>query len=85
MKTARIRKLTIEFLKKKRKASTSDILEYLNKRLKHGTTQHALGNILGKDHNFKQLGTDYSMNCQDKQYPTAIWGLRNNAISTEKG
>jgi hypothetical protein len=77
MKTVRIRKLLREYLQD-RPRSTSEILEYINTRTKHGTTAHVLGNILAKDANFRKVGTTSRITGIDlvqHSYSITIWGL----------
>lgn len=78
-----MRELTIEYLKSHSKASTSELLDYLNKRLKHGTTSHALGNVLGKDPRFKEIEKQQRED-REKTAKQVVWGL-TSAVSPQKG
>jgi len=52
-KTFRLKKHMIDSLSDGPK-STSDIIDYVNGKLKHGTMSHAVGNVLGKDPRFRE-------------------------------
>ena len=85
MKTFRLRKLLVEYLSDG-EYDTDEICEYINKRTKHGTTSHVLGNVLSKDPRFKKVGTK-TKTCTAKTryydtvshtYTITVWGLEDN-------
>ena len=58
--------------------STTEILDYINDKLKHGTTSHVLGNLLSHDPKYKKVGTRTRAPRSDVVYHTyyvSIWAL----------
>ena len=54
MKT-RVSDLCVKALSDGKPLTTDEIKTYVNKHDKHGTTCHALGNVLSKDSRFKKV------------------------------
>jgi len=72
----RIRQHIKEFLESGPK-STDEILNYLNKRSKYGSTTHALGNILSKDADIVKVGKTPKFHESFNKYTNiSMWGLR---------
>lgn len=54
-KTQRVRKKIISYMKEKGEVTTTEIFDYLNDNMRHGTTMGQLGNILGKSSIFIKM------------------------------
>ena len=78
MKTSRIRQHIAEYLADNPK-STYEIRDYINKRMKHGTSVHILTNILSKDSRFKKVGMINKQSTRDipviHDSEITIWAL----------
>lgn len=54
-KTQRIREKIVSYMAEEGEVTTADILEYVNKNSRHGTTMNQLGNILAKSKMFVKV------------------------------
>lgn len=58
---------------------TTQLRDYLNKRLKHGTTVSELGNILGKYGEFVKVRKETRISCAGRSsgsYKVCVWSLK---------
>jgi len=56
-------------------ASTGQILEWINDNTRHGTTPHALGNVLSKNPKFEKCGNIKVGAFVSGHYQQALWKL----------
>lgn len=76
VKNVRVQKHVTEYLRKGEK-STSEIIDYINKKLKHGTDYHSMCNVLGKSGLYVQTGTIKRENASSRsRYKIATWRLK---------
>jgi len=71
MKTKRIAKHIMDYIIKVPMADFYEILEYINRRSKHGTTKEALGSILNRLKNEKKIIKIASFSSSDNK--CSIW------------
>lgn len=82
MKTERVIRWSAEILADGDK-TTDEIKNYINKRSRHGTTSHALGNILSKHKRFQKKGKK-NVSRGWSEYKVTIWGLNKQYIGNMK-
>tara|TARA_B100000686_G_C16409957_1_gene771697 strand:- start:476 stop:718 length:243 start_codon:yes stop_codon:yes gene_type:complete len=76
MKTTRIRQKIRGFLEEHGPQSTSNILDFINSEMRHGTTSQQLGNVLSKDKHFKKVGTTMKNGILSGSYEICMWDLK---------
>ncbi len=77
MKTTRIRAKIKTYLAE-RPRSTTEILEYVNKTSRHGTTPQQLGNVLSKDKDIMKVGMVKRAGVRYGCYHVCQWALADS-------
>ena len=77
MKTTRIRAKIKQYLND-RPRSTTEILEYINKTSRHGTTSQQLGNVLSKDKDIVKVGMVQRAGVRYGCYKVCQWALKDD-------
>jgi len=76
MRTARLRQKIKKFLFERGEASSTEIAEYVNSTMRHGTTMQQLGNILSKDRHIMKVGSTIKAGALSGRYEMCVWSLR---------
>jgi len=86
MRTILLKRRLVKFLSERKEASTHEILDYVNETTTHGTTTHALGNVLSKHPElFRRVGSTETPRGDEVRYNSTLWGLALHAILKTKG
>lgn len=79
VKTGRIQQKIRECLEDGKK-NTVEILDYINIKLKYGSTMQQLGNVLDYMKDVRKLGKVYRKNFSSGKYYICEWGLNRGKI-----
>ena len=85
MKTTRIKQKLAKALPG-RVASTTQIVNYLNNTMKHGTTMQQMGNVLSKHGEVVSLGKSMKAGVRYGAYREQLWGWKTdfpNGVRTD--
>jgi len=77
MKTKRLIKKIETYLKFAGKATTPEILEFVNNNTAHGSTPHAIGNVLSKNKQFKKCEMEKITGFSGGTYEVQSWEINN--------
>ena len=80
MRTTRLLQKINKFLDEKGEANTTQILEYVNETMRHGTTPQQLGNVLSKDKDIMKVATTKRGGALSGRYEICVWQLRPGAL-----
>ena len=80
MRTTRLRQKIKKFLDEKGEANTTQILEYVNETMRHGTTPQQLGNVLSKDKDIMKVATTKRGGALSVRYEICVLQLRPVAL-----
>ncbi len=83
MAKARVRKKIVDFLKKRKYASTHEIYDHVNQSCKHGVTMAGLSNLLSKDGSIEKGGQEIAHTVVSR-YKGSIWKLRQRSLNEEE-
>ena len=81
MGTQRLREETLKLLREQSTASTVEIFDHLNDRLRWGATMNQVGNVLAKDKRFLQVGTTrgyFRRLTGGGTYAVMVWALKED-------
>jgi hypothetical protein len=76
MRTTRLRQKIKKFLNERGEANTTEILEHVNRTMRHGTTPQQLGNVLSKDKDILKVATTKRGGALSGRYEICVWTLR---------
>ncbi len=75
-RTLRLRQNVEEFLSQRDEASTGEIFEYINKKMRDGTTMAQLSNILAKYPQFEDSGAERKVVTLGGRTTHKIWAMK---------
>ncbi len=78
MKTQKIRHYINLYLREGAKNSV-EILDYLNSKIKHGTSSHVLSNVLSKNRDLVNIGKE-RINKSGSSYCVCVWALKERRV-----
>jgi len=81
MKTIRVNALATNLLADGKPRTLQQIKDYINKRLRDGTSTNQLGNVLGKGMNFQKVENSTSSTLAGHNYRVSQWTLTDVAIA----
>tara|TARA_B100000287_G_C20218369_1_gene616999 strand:+ start:295 stop:561 length:267 start_codon:yes stop_codon:yes gene_type:complete len=72
----RLQQAVEEFLTQREEASTGEVFDYVNSKLRYGTTMNQLGNILAKKPQFKDTGAERKVDTWGGRTTHKIWAMK---------
>ena len=75
MRTTRLRQNIKKYLATHGECNTQQILEYINRTMRHGTTPQQLGNVLSKDKDIVKVNNTRRAGTLSGSYTICIWAL----------